>query len=106
MTIPHEWQVRFNSSGIVPVPRIDVPVAPPVLAELRRIPDFRRAYEPDGLSPEEFDSYGPTVRTLRSFITSCHDLMAAIRDVILPDPGRPAPASAVPRPAVHAGARP
>jgi transaldolase len=105
MTIPHAWQVRFNSSGIVPVSRIDVPVAAPILAELQRIPDFRRAYEPDGLSPEEFDSYAPTVRTLRSFIASCHDLMAAIRDIVLPDPGRPAPASAAFRPPVHAGAR-
>lgn len=106
MTIPHEWQVRFNRSGIVPVPRIDVPVAPPILAELRRIPDFRRAYEPDGLSPEEFDSYGPTVRTLRSFIASSHDLMAAIRDIVLPDPDRLAPASLPTRPVAHAGPRP
>jgi len=106
MTIPHDWQVRFNASGIVPVPRIDVPVAPAILADLRRVPDFRRAYEPDGLSPEEFDSYGPTVRTLRGFIASCHDLMAAVRDIVLPDPDRAVPVSAVPRPAVHAGARP
>lgn len=94
MTIPHAWQVRFNNSGIVPVPRIDVPVDPAVLAELRRIPDFRRAYAPDGLAPEEFDGYGPTVRTLRSFIASFHDLVAAVRDIVLPDPDRPAPAPA------------
>lgn len=105
MTIPHSWQIRFNNSGIVPMPRIDVPVAPSVLAELSRIPDFRRAYEPDGLAPHEFDSYGPTMRTLRGFTESCHELAAAIRDIVLPDPDRPPRPAAVPRPLVQSGAR-
>ncbi len=87
MTIPHQWQVRFNASGIDPKPRIDLPVDPAIVAELsERIPDFRRAYEPDGLSVPEFDTYGATVRTLRSFIKSYHDLTAVIRDIVLPDP--------------------
>jgi hypothetical protein len=37
-------------------------------------------------SHEEFDSFGPTVRTLRGFIKSYHDLIGAIRDIVLPDP--------------------
>jgi transaldolase len=92
LTMPHAWQVRFNASGIVPVPRIDEPVEPRLVAELEsRIPDFGRAYAPDGLSPAEFDTFGATVRTLRSFIGSYHDLAAAVRDVVLPDPDiRPA----------------
>ena len=58
---------------------------------LERIPDFGRAYEPDGLTIDEFDGYGATVRTLRGFIKSYHDLVGAIRDVVLPDPDvRPA----------------
>ena len=89
MTIPHSWQVLFNDSGIVPEPRFDLAVAPEVLAELARIPDFRRAYEPGGMVPEEFDTFGPTVRTLRGFIAACHQLAAAVRDVILPDPDKP-----------------
>jgi len=89
MTIPHSWQVLFNDSGIVPEPRFDLPVAPEVLAELTRIPDFRRAYEPDGMLPEEFDTFGPTVRTLRGFIAACYQLAAAVRDVVLPDPDYP-----------------
>ncbi len=104
MTIPHAWQVRFNNSGIDPVSRIDVPVDPALLAELRKIPDFRRAYEPGGLAPAEFDTFGSTVRTLRGFITACHDLTGAIRDVMLPDPDhRPAAPSPAP-PVALAGA--
>ena len=92
LTMPHAWQVRFNESGIDPQPRIDVPVDPDLVADLAaRIPDFGRAYEPDGLSIAEFDTYGATVRTLRGFIRSYHDLVGAVRDVMLPDPDvRPA----------------
>ena len=63
------------------------------MAELEaRLPDFRRAYEPDGMAIDEFDGYGATVRTLRTFIGSYHDLIAAVRDVVLPDPDVAAPA--------------
>jgi transaldolase len=87
LTMPHSWQVRFNASGIAPFSRIDEPVNPEFIAELSsRIPDFGRAYEPDGLSIAEFDTYGATVRTLRGFITSYHDLIGAVRNIMLPDP--------------------
>jgi len=89
LTIPHAWQVRFNASGLAPRSRIDEPVAPELVDELRqRIPDFGRAYEPDGLSADGFDTFGATVRTLRGFIGSYHDLMGAVRDIVLPDPDR------------------
>lgn len=89
LTIPPAWQERFNGSGIGPESRIDVPVDPAMIDELREwIPDFSRAYDPDGLTPDEFDSFGPTVRTLRGFIGSYHDLLAAIRDEVLPDPDK------------------
>lgn len=87
MTLPHAWQGRFNASGIVPEPRMDVPVDPALIEDLnQRVPDFRRAYEPDGMSPDEFEAYGASARTLRAFVKSYHDLQGAIRDLILPDP--------------------
>jgi transaldolase len=87
LTITHQWQARFNDSGIEPQPRMEVPVETRIVDELcERIPDFRRAYEPDGMVVPEFDTYGPTVRTLRGFIKSYHDLQASIRDIVLPNP--------------------
>jgi len=87
MTMPHAWQVRFNRSGIRPEPRMQVPVDPSIVDELTaRVPDFRRAYEPDGMTPDEFEAFGSSARTLRSFIKSYHDLMGAVRDLVLPDP--------------------
>ena len=66
--MPAVWQRRFNASSIEVRPRMDDPVAPAIVDELRtRFPDFVRAFEPDGLSPEEFDTFGPTARTLRAF---------------------------------------
>jgi transaldolase len=87
LTIPHKWQRLFNGSGIEVTPRIEEPVPAEILDELnRKLPDFRRAYETDGLAVEEFDSYGATVRTLRTFITSYHDLTEMVREVMLPNP--------------------
>jgi transaldolase len=87
LTMPFAWQRRFDASGIEPESRIDLPVDPDLVADLlARIPDFRRAYEPDGLKTEEFESFGPSARTLRTFVKSYHDLQGAIRDVYLPDP--------------------
>ena len=92
MTLPYPWQVRFNKSGIAPEPRMDRPVDAALIEDLyERIPDFRRAYEPDGMTPDEFEGFGASARTLRTFVKSYHDLQAAIRDLVLPDPDvRPA----------------
>jgi transaldolase len=90
LTIPHAWQVRFERSGIEPAARLDQPVDPAILAELRTIPDFRRAYEPDGMEPSEFRGFGATARTLRGFSKAVHDLEAVVRDLVLPDPDLPA----------------
>jgi transaldolase len=50
------------------------------------VPDFRAAYEPDGLTVEQFDGYAATVRTLRGFIASYQELVAIIREFMLPNP--------------------
>ena len=42
--------------------------------------------EVDGLTVEEFESFAPTVRTLRQFIAACTDLAGLVRDVMLPEP--------------------
>jgi transaldolase len=87
---PYAWQVRFNASDIPVRPRIDQPVDARIVAELNRLfPDFRRAYEEGGLRTDEFDAYGATRRTLRQFITACHDLDGVIRDFLLPNPDLP-----------------
>jgi len=87
LTIPHAWQKLFNASDIEVVPRFDDPVPADVLEELiGKVPDFVRAYEPDGLAVDEFDAFGATRRTLRGFIASYQDLVAVVREAMLPSP--------------------
>ena len=84
---PYKWQVRFNSSDVSVASRIEKPVRSEIIEELlRKFPDFGRAYDEGGLSLDEFDTYGPTVRTLRQFIEACHELAARVRDLMLPNP--------------------
>jgi transaldolase len=85
ITLPPAWQRRFNASSVEVRPRMDDPV--PFVDELRELPDFVRAYEPGGLGIDEFDSWAPTVRTLRAFTTSYHDLLHLVSDALLPNPG-------------------
>jgi transaldolase len=87
LTIPYDWQLLFNASDIPVVERIDRPVDPAIVDTLyTHFADFRRGYDVDGLTPQEFDGYGPTVRTLRGFIASYHDLMGVVREFMLPNP--------------------
>jgi transaldolase len=87
---PYSWQLRFNASDIEVSPRIDRPVDPKIVEELSsKFVDFRRAFTEGGLTTEEFDSFGPSRRTLRQFIAACHDLDGIVRDFLLPNPDVP-----------------
>jgi transaldolase len=83
ITLPPPWQRRFNASSVEVRPRIDDPVDPDWIAELRRLPDFVHAYEPDGLMIDEFDAWGPTRATLRAFVGSYHDLLHLVTEAQL-----------------------
>jgi transaldolase len=65
-----------------------LPVDEEIVSELyQKFPDFRQAYDEGGLTLDEFDTYGATVRTLRGFIKSYHDLQNLVREeFMLPNP--------------------
>lgn len=84
---PYKWQVRFNASDVEVKSRIHKPVDEHIVHELsRKFVDFRRAYNEDGLLPDNFDTFAPTARTLRQFIEACHELAGRVRDLVLPNP--------------------
>ncbi|TVQ36521.1 MAG: transaldolase [Spirochaetaceae bacterium] len=88
-TIPYKWAKRFNESDVTVQNRIDTPVDPAIIRELSaKFDDFRRAYEPDGMQPAEFDGYGATQRTLRQFMGGYTELCQMIRDVMVPNPDK------------------
>jgi transaldolase len=89
LTIPPEWQRKFNASTVPVVPRMDDPVPAQVMTELsEQFPDFRRAFDPKGMKPSEFDSFGATARTLRAFLDSYFGLVSFIRDLRIPNPDK------------------
>src|SRR5713101_3268073 len=84
---PYSWQVRFNASDVEVRSRINEPVDPKIVEDLSKtFSEFCRAYNEDGLTLVEFDTFGATRRTLRQFIGACHELDAIIRDFMLPNP--------------------
>ena len=87
VSMPYEWQLKANESDIEVKERMSAPVDPQFIRGMyEKIPDFRRAYDENGMTVDEFDAYGATVRTLRGFITSAHDLMGEVRNFMLPNP--------------------
>lgn len=88
-TIPCKWAQRFNGSDVTVENRMDNPVDPVIIKELSsKFEDFRKAYEPDGMKPEEFESYGATARTLRQFIGGYDELCQIVRDLMVPNPDK------------------
>lgn len=84
---PYAWQRRLNASDIEVRSRIEQPVAADVVAVLlKKFPDFGRAYQENGLAVGEFDSFGPTRRTLRQFVQACLELDALLLDYRVPNP--------------------
>ena len=84
---PFNWQEKANESGITAEPRMDIPVADDIMADLQKIgPEFFKAFDEHGMSHDEFNTYGATVRTLRQFLQANADLEQFVRDVTLPNP--------------------
>jgi transaldolase len=57
--------------------RIDAPVDEDAVARVvRAFPEFAKAYEPEGLSIDEFDAYGGVTMTLNGFDKGWQQLLA------------------------------
>ena len=57
-------------------PRVDEPVDEAVIERLRAIPDFVRAYEPDGMREDEFAGFGAAEFTLSQFAREGWEVVA------------------------------
>ena len=86
-TIPYKWQLRYNGSEMPIVDTAGVDPDPKMIEVLKdNFEDFVKAYEPDGMSISEFDSYGAVRRTLRQFIGGYDSVVAIVRGFMIPDP--------------------
>ncbi len=73
---PQEW---FVTQDLPREERIDRPVDADAVDRLRQMPEFVRAFEPDGMTPCEFMGFGPTQRTLTQFSEAGWKLMENYR---------------------------
>jgi transaldolase len=74
MSIHPAYQDPFVSEDFPREERIHREVAADVVDRLREMPDFVRAYEPDGMTAGEFIAFGATQRTLGQFAESWKQL--------------------------------
>jgi transaldolase len=78
MSIPPALQQSLLSEELPHEQRIDAEIAGDVIERLSALPEFVRAYEPDGMKPEEFITYGVTQRTLTQFYESGWKLLESL----------------------------
>jgi len=84
LTIPHAWIKRFNASDITVENRMEKPVDPKVISQLSAyLPEFNKAFQPDGLALEAFENYGAACRTLLQFLGGYDELIGIIRKYMI-----------------------
>jgi transaldolase len=67
MSIAPAFQELFVTRDLPREERIDLPVPSDVIDRLCAMPEFLRAYDPDGMPADDFVGFGPTQRTLCQF---------------------------------------
>lgn len=86
LTIGYAWQKKINASDIPVVRRIDDPVEQKYIdALLAKSEVFRKGYAEDGMEVADFDSYMPVVKSVRGFLAAYANLVAVVRDALVPD---------------------
>lgn len=83
LTIPHKWIKRFNSCDVPVQNNIDTPIEEKILEQLKRFPDFNKAYLADGMTIDQFDTFGPVSKTLLQFLKGYDELVAIIRNFMI-----------------------
>ncbi len=83
LTIPYEWQIKYNNSKYLIESRIDNPVEENILTKLKELPEFNKAYLENGLTLEQFEHYGAFTMTLNSFLKGYDELVSIIRSYMV-----------------------
>jgi transaldolase len=72
-------QAQLLEPGVPREKRIGNPIPGDVIRRLETMSEFVRAYEPKGMAPEEFITFGPTQRTLAQFCDAGWSLIEGIK---------------------------
>ena len=81
ISMPYDWWNQFNQSDVEVRNRMEQPVDEKIISILREhFKDFNRAFDKDGMQPEEFLSFGATVHTMNTFLDGYDEFISLIRD--------------------------
>lgn len=81
LTVPVDVEEKAVREGLPLQAGLHFPVPAEALETLLcKLPDFARAYDPEGMSPEEFADFGPVVKTQSQFISGYETMQAFIRE--------------------------
>ena len=50
---------------------------------MKNFPDFNKAYQTDGMTIDQFDTFGPVSKTLLQFLKGYDELVAVIRSYMI-----------------------
>lgn len=78
LSVHPKIQSILRQSDVSREPGIDAPIPAEVIRRLMTLPEFVRAYEPEGMAPEEFFTFGLTQRTLTQFSEAGWSLLKSI----------------------------
>jgi transaldolase len=79
MSVHPDIQAQLLQPGVDRDPGIERPVPADVVERLQGLPEFVKAFEPNGLAPRDFMTYGVTQRTLCQFIESGWKVLETVR---------------------------
>lgn len=88
LTMTSDWQRKFNASEVKITERMSDPVPEALLKELNQLEEFHKAYDENGLKPEEFEHYGAFAATMNQFLNGYDDLVRMIRGYMVRQEGR------------------
>jgi len=83
LTIPYEWQVKYNNSSFEVKSTINDAVDPMILLKLKQLTEFNKAYDETGLTETTFASYGAFIKTINGFLNGYDELVTIIRSYLL-----------------------
>ena len=80
ISMPYEWWNKFNASDVNVKHKIDEPVDEKTINLLKEnFEDFNKAYDENGMTENEFESFGATVHTMQTFLEGYDEFVELIR---------------------------
>ena len=80
ISMPYEWWNKFNDSDVEVKNSISTPVDDDIVSTLKEnFEDFNKAFDENGMDKDEFESFGASVHTMKTFLEGYDEFISLIR---------------------------